>query len=162
MSGPLKEERASAARALHDMVKENDPADSPDLLYEIRNIGLRLFAVPRDVSADYHLRWDGAEWQLEEGPVATGASHWWRACRIWARRYGLNLPITCPEAALQAWGDGMSSSFYVSDHLEADMGFPEDERVVPTLAQKTAPGPICPQHREPIRENHGCPVVGCG
>lgn len=156
------EERAEAVSKLRAILTDQGDAEPMETLYDLRTTGSKLFAVPRDIDADFHLAWDGLDWQLLSGPMATAAAHWWRTVRIVGRRYGVSAPMTCTEAALNAWGEGMSSGWYAREHLERDLGIPEDEWRIPTIKQTCTVKAKCDLHHEPLLESvGGCPVSGC-
>lgn len=154
------EERAVAVAALRQMLVDQGDDEPMEQLYELRPLGTALFAEPRDVDADFHLHWDGKEWQVEHGPLPHPPEprHWWRLVRIHARRFGVRLPATIPEAALCRWEDGMAAAWYAQHHLERDMKMKEHR--IPSLEEKCSGGPLCTFHHEPMINDH-CPVEGC-
>lgn len=149
------EERAVASAVL--------AAYADDVVLELRQVGIRLYASPDDPEADYHLSWDGVDWQLMEGPVPLppGPRHWWRVVRMMAFRYGVRLPITPPIEAEQRWAEDMAAGWYVQHHLLADMGMEFETPPIPTLEEYLRATNRCPTHHEPVRERAGCPVAGC-
>jgi hypothetical protein len=150
---------AAITRLKQDLLDQGDEQPWEEQ-FDLRTVGVRLFVAPKDPGADYHMRWDGAEWHLEEGPVPLppGPRHWWRAVMILAAHYGVRLPMTVPEKAVKMFDEGMSSYWYARHHLEADMGVAEDERAIPTLEQIVKARKHCELHHEPLVDDE-CPAA---
>lgn len=154
------QERAAAVTALRQMLIDQGDEETLEQLYELRTLGSALYAEPKDIDADFHLHWTGVEWVVEHGalPHPPEPRHWWRRVRIQARRYGVKLPVTIPDAAMRRWEEGMAAGWYVQHHLEKDIGMKEHK--IPTLDEKCTAKEQCRYHHEPIM-NDNCPVEGC-
>jgi hypothetical protein len=152
-------DRGIAVAALQQMLTDQGDTDPWESLYELRQLGSAMYAEPKDIDADFHLHWNGVEWDVAHGalPHPPGPRHWWRGVRIRAIRYGVRTPVTVPEAALRRWEEGMAMSWYTQHHLEDDLGL---KRKIPTLDEFITAREKCRFHHEPITDD-GCVVAGC-
>lgn len=156
------EERVAAVAALRQMVVDSGDTETIEELYELCVVGIRFFAAPRSADADFHLHWNGVDWDLVEGPVPLPPSpqHWWRGVQMRALRYGIRLPMTPPTESIKHWEAGAAMGWYVHEHLEEDLGIAKSKRRIPSMDQMTNGRTKCKMHHEPIINGH-CPVVGC-